>query len=699
MALSNFVIPVKVDTSQVSKGLRSVSSQFQNLSNNLKATGQALTLGVTAPLALLGREFVRTASDAEETQAKFSAVFKELTNDAEEFVQATAQRIGRSTNDLRKFMGTLQDTFVPLGFARAEGLEFSKALTQLTLDLASFNNMAESEVLEGLQSAIVGNHETMRKFGVIINQTNLNQELLNMGLKDGIKNATEAQKAQARLNIIMAGTADAQGDAERTSGSFANQLRRLQGLFEELAVELGNIIMPAIQKLITFFGNAIQRFRTLSDETKILIIGIGALVTALGPLLLALGYLITPINLVIAGIVGFGVVVYKNIEPITDVLSNIANAFIDIYNESEFLRLSIFELGFFFTALGKTGGTVLKSLVDGFAGLTTAFNLIKQGEFDIAGLIFKGTAEKIKTNFEDLDNEMSAAYDIGKVGALRNKIENTTGEGIRDSIANSLLGVKDDLLIMFKNLGFDIGKSTEEGINGGLETLNSDDEDSPLTKLTTKMNEVQEKGQEMANAVSGAFGQFATNVVSSFELANEGASQFFNQIISMMIKLIQMVIQDAIIRKMTNKQVIADEAKKMATLAGLQFAGLSSLASVTSAKMVIDQASATSSAIAGGAASGAATGPAAIFTSPAFIATLVGGVLAAFASIPKFAKGGIVTGPTIGLVGEAGAEAIIPLNKLDSMMGGGTKGEFVLRGQDLVLALERADDFRTRITG
>ncbi len=113
----------------------------------------------------------------------------------------------------------------------------------------------------------------------------------------------------------------------------------------------------------------------------------------------------------------------------------------------------------------------------------------------------------------------------------------------------------------------------------------------------------------------------------------------------------------------------------------------------------MDSASATGSAIKGGAESGAGTGPAAIFTTPAFIATLVGGVLAAFASIPKFAKGGIVTGPTIGLVGEAGAEAIIPLNKLDGMMGGRTKGEFVLRGQDLVLALERADDFRTRITG
>ena len=147
MALSNFFIPAKVDTSQVAKGLRGVSNQFQKLSSGLKSTGQALTLGVTAPLALLGREFVKTASDAEETQAKFSAVFKELTGDAEDFVQATAQRIGRSTNDLRKFMGTLQDTFVPLGFAREEGLEFSKALTQLTLDLASFNNMAEAEVM------------------------------------------------------------------------------------------------------------------------------------------------------------------------------------------------------------------------------------------------------------------------------------------------------------------------------------------------------------------------------------------------------------------------------------------------------------------------------------------------------------------------------------------------------------------------
>ena len=67
-----------------------------------------------------------------------------------------------------------------------------------------------------------------------------------------------------------------------------------------------------------------------------------------------------------------------------------------------------------------------------------------------------------------------------------------------------------------------------------------------------------------------------------------------------------------------------------------------------------------------------------------------------------FANGGIVTSPVAGIVGEAGAEAVIPLNRLPQILGNtsaGGKGEFTLRGQDLILALERASDFRARITG
>ena len=68
-----------------------------------------------------------------------------------------------------------------------------------------------------------------------------------------------------------------------------------------------------------------------------------------------------------------------------------------------------------------------------------------------------------------------------------------------------------------------------------------------------------------------------------------------------------------------------------------------------------------------------------------------------------FAKGGIITKPVMGMIGEAGqSEAVIPLNRLPQMVGalsGNQRGEFTLRGQDLILALERAGDCRARITG
>ena len=61
-----------------------------------------------------------------------------------------------------------------------------------------------------------------------------------------------------------------------------------------------------------------------------------------------------------------------------------------------------------------------------------------------------------------------------------------------------------------------------------------------------------------------------------------------------------------------------------------------------------------------------------------------------------FANGGIVSGPTMGLMGEypgakTNPEVVAPLDKLKSMIGGGGGGEFVLRGNDLVLAMQRSN--------
>ena len=85
---------------------------------------------------------------------------------------------------------------------------------------------------------------------------------------------------------------------------------------------------------------------------------------------------------------------------------------------------------------------------------------------------------------------------------------------------------------------------------------------------------------------------------------------------------------------------------------------------------------------------------------------LTGGLLGGLGKLLGFtpmAEGGIVSKPTFAMVGEGGeSEAVMPLSKLDSILssaftsgansgGGMSGGSFVLRGNDLVLALQRSN--------
>lgn len=60
--------------------------------------------------------------------------------------------------------------------------------------------------------------------------------------------------------------------------------------------------------------------------------------------------------------------------------------------------------------------------------------------------------------------------------------------------------------------------------------------------------------------------------------------------------------------------------------------------------------------------------------------------------IPMLAKGGIVNKPTLAMIGEAGAEAVVPLNRKNNPMGGGVTVNVYgdVSGQDLITKIEQA---------
>ena len=200
--------------------------------------GIAAYAGARAMLAELGR-LSQAGQDYEETFSKFQAVYKSFSDQSLAWVTSFADEVGRGKTEILGFMAQLQDTFVPLGFARSEAAKLSSQITRLGVDLASFNNQADAETIRDLTSAIVGNHEAVRKYGISITEAALKQELFNQGLGDNIQNVTGLQKVQARLAIIMKSTSDAQGDATRTAGSFANQMKRLKSQIADARAEVG----------------------------------------------------------------------------------------------------------------------------------------------------------------------------------------------------------------------------------------------------------------------------------------------------------------------------------------------------------------------------------------------------------------------------------------------------------------------------
>lgn len=196
-----------------------------------------------------GRESLQAASDAEEGAAKFQQVFRSLSEGVEADLKKMADSNRRSLLDLRDYASELQNTFVPLGFAREQAAEFSKTITQLGIDIAAFSNKADADVIHNLTSAIVGNHMAVRSYGIVITDTVLRQELMRLGAENLTGAALETAKAQARLNVIMRATADAQGAAVREADSYANVLKAWDASVKDLKVALGDELLPTMVQL------------------------------------------------------------------------------------------------------------------------------------------------------------------------------------------------------------------------------------------------------------------------------------------------------------------------------------------------------------------------------------------------------------------------------------------------------------------
>lgn len=380
------------DLASFSTGMQNANRKIQKMGKNLQSVGTKLTVGVTAPLTAFAAVSLRNWDKQVKAIAQVEAGLR-----------STGGAVGYTSEQLQKMASDLQGTSL---FGDEEILQGA------TAQLLTFTNIA-GEQFGRTQQAVLdlsARLGTDLKSSAIQLGKALNDPVANLSAlsRSGIQFSKE-QKAVINSLVETNRLADAQtlilaelekqygGSAEAAAKAGLGPFKQLSNIIGDLQEDFGAIIAEAILPFAEKIKSLVTGFQNLSAPTKKFIVVLGGIAAAIGPLLALAGTILPaiatgftlltgPIGLVVAGVTAIGVVVAKNWAPIKQTLVDIANYFIDLYNESTGFRIVIESIILQFNNMWVVAKTVFKLLYELIKGV--ARQIVNQ--FSAMGAVIKG---------------------------------------------------------------------------------------------------------------------------------------------------------------------------------------------------------------------------------------------------------------------------------------------------------------------
>jgi hypothetical protein len=287
MAKKNAVLNIifGADTKELDKALQGVAKRLRSTADDLNGLGQSLSLGLTAPIVAFGALATKNAVDSAKAIAQVEAA-----------VKSTGGAAGKSVADLEAMAEGLQ---------RISLYDDDQILKEVTANLLTFTNVTGTQ-FDKAQVAILN---LSTRLG-----TDLTSASVQVGkaLNDPIKGVTALGRAgvqftaeQKELITTLTESGDVAGaqaiilgELETQFGGAAEAAANVDP-YTQLANEIGNlsedfgvIINDAIRPLVRYVREAVDAIKGWSDATKTTVLVIGGLLAALGPTLIAVGALI-----------------------------------------------------------------------------------------------------------------------------------------------------------------------------------------------------------------------------------------------------------------------------------------------------------------------------------------------------------------------------------------------------------------------
>jgi hypothetical protein len=281
-------LSLKVETEV--KGL----DKLDNVGKKLSRVGADMTRNYTLPIAAAGAATIKFASDLDEATSKAAQVFTTQS----ERIQREAQNLDDAFSEATFLdtAGTFGALLQSMGLVEEEAADLSLKWLDLSQDMASFHNTNPQEALDAIRSALAGEFEPLKRYGVMLNQATIEQAALESGIWDGVDAMTAQERTLAINEELWRQQSKVVGDFERTADGVANKSRTLLANFQDTAAALGEQLLPIATDVLEVVNDLVTGFANLPDPVKDTAVQLAAVLAVAGPLLYVGGRLLSVVK-------------------------------------------------------------------------------------------------------------------------------------------------------------------------------------------------------------------------------------------------------------------------------------------------------------------------------------------------------------------------------------------------------------------
>ena len=271
-SLATLVIDVKANTRGLRKFQREVDRNNKSVRGLRKSTislrSAMIALASAAAMGFAIKKVFELGAAAEETASKFRTVFGPAATSVQEFIDDFATMAGLSTEAAREITATTGAIVQGMGFAQEASAKFAEEVVRVAGDLSSFNNIPVADTARAIQSALTGEREQVKRYGIVIREAAVQRRAFALTGKTIVKQLTEEDRALATLALITEQAGVAMGDLARTQDSAANRARKLGAEFRNLRDTAASLLLPAFNTLLGAVSNSELSFANLEKALK-----------------------------------------------------------------------------------------------------------------------------------------------------------------------------------------------------------------------------------------------------------------------------------------------------------------------------------------------------------------------------------------------------------------------------------------------